>query len=140
MDAVEQEKKDREDMDLLRGLETVLVVEDQDVVRELAVDLLSDLGYTVMEAKDGMVALDLCRSYRGKVHVLLTDVIMPKLGGRELAARVRELHPETRVLYMSGYEDGMIAHHGVLEEGIDLMSKPFTEASLAKDIRKVLDR
>jgi len=140
MDAVEQEKKDREDKDLLRGLETVLVVEDQEVVRELAVDLLSDLGYTVMEAKDGMVALDLCRRYRGKVHVLLTDVIMPKLGGRELAARVREIHPETRVLYMSGYEDGMIARHGVLDEDIDLMSKPFTEASLARDIRKVLDR
>jgi len=140
MDAVEQENKDQEDMDLLRGSETVLVVEDQDVVRELAVDLLSGLGYSVMEAKDGMVALELCMRYRGKIQLLLTDVVMPKLGGRELAARVRDLHPETRVLYMSGYADGTIAHHGMLEEGIDLIPKPFTEAGLVKEVRKVLDR
>ena len=76
----------------------------------------------------------------GGLHLLLTDVVMPKMGGRELAARVREIHPETRVLYRSGHEEGTIAHHGMPEEGFDLISKPFTEASLAKDMRKVLDR
>ncbi len=140
MESVEQVKTLVEDLDFLRGSETVLVVEDQDVVRELAAELLTGLGYTVMEAKDGMVALDLCRRYRGGLHLLLTDVVMPKLGGRELAMKVRELHPETRVLYMSGHEKGAIARHGMPEEGFDLIAKPFTEASLAKDIRKVLDR
>jgi len=137
---VVREKNESEDMDKLRGTETVLVVEDQDVVREMAVALLSDLGYTVMEAKDGLVALELCRRYRGKIHLLLTDVIMPRLGGRELADQVRELHPESRVLYMSGYTDETISHHGILEQGAELVPKPFTEAVLVTAVRKVLDR
>jgi len=137
---VVREKHENEDMDRLRGVETVLVVEDQDVVREMAVALLSDLGYTVMEAKDGQVALELCKRYRGKIHLLLTDVIMPRLGGRELADQVRELHPESRVLFISGYTDETISHHGILEQGAELVTKPFTESVLLTAVRKVLDR
>lgn len=135
----ERERMDKEPANLPRGTETVLVVEDQEAVRQVAADILSGLGYTVIEARDGADALDLCGRYHGRIHLLLTDVIMPKMGGRDLADKIRELHPEIRVLYMSGYTDDTIAYHGILNKGIHLIHKPFTESGLAKEVRKALD-
>ncbi len=132
-------KKEVEALDKLHGSETILVVEDQDVVRQLAADILSGLGYTVMEAKEGLDALELCRKYHGRIHLLLTDVIMPKMGGPELVEKIKEMHPAIKVLYMSGYTDNTIAHHGILDEGVHLIHKPFTESGLAEEVRRALD-
>lgn len=138
-ECAEARKKETEAVDARHGTETVLVVEDQDVVRQLAADVLTGLGYTVLEAKEGLDALDLCKKYHGMIHLLLTDVIMPKMGGRELAEKIKELHPAIKVLYMSGYTDNTIAHHGILDKGVHLIHKPFTESGLAREVRRVLD-
>lgn len=121
------------------GFETILIVEDQDTVRQLAAETLSGLGYTVIEAKEGVDALELCRRYHGKIHLLLTDVVMPKMGGPELAEKIKIHQPEVKVIYMSGYTENAIGHEGILNKGINFISKPFTVSRLAKLVRNVLD-
>jgi PAS domain S-box-containing protein len=121
------------------GFETVLIVEDQDTVRQLAAETLSGLGYTVIEAKEGFDALELCKRYHGRIHLLLTDVVMPKMGGPELAEKIKRQHPEIKVIYMSGYTENAIGHEGILDKGINFISKPFTVSGLAKLVRNVLD-
>jgi len=123
----------------LRGTETVLVVEDEEQVRALAVRTLGSLGYTVLEAKDGGEALRLCEQRDKTIDLLLTDVIMPTVGGRELVDSVAALQPDMKVLFMSGYTDEAIAHHGVLEPGTALLQKPFTPVSLGRRVREILD-
>jgi CheY-like chemotaxis protein len=123
----------------LRGTETVLVVEDADQVRALAVRSLAKHGYAVLDARDGGEALRLCGQHGGAIDLLLTDVVMPTMGGRELADRIASLLPETKVLFMSGYTDDAIAHHGVLEPGTALLQKPFTPEALCRRVRDVLD-
>ena len=132
-------RKEIEATDKPRGSETVLVVEDKDEVRQIAATVLAGLGYTVIEAKDGFDALELCKRYHGKIHILLTDVVMPKIGGHELAEKIKEQHTETKIIYMSGYTENAIAHHGVLDKGINFIQKPFTASELAKEIRRILD-
>ena len=122
-----------------RGSETVLLVEDEEVVRNLVREILEGNGYTVLEARNGAEALDLGRRFTGPIHLLVTDVVMPKMSGRELAERLVTIHRETRVLYMSGYTDGAIGHHGVLDPHTELLQKPFTFDALAQKVRKVLD-
>ena len=121
------------------GSETVLVVEDDRTVRSLAVEMLRLNGYTVLQAQDGREALDLIRSHGQPIHLLLTDVVMPEMSGRELARSVAGLEPGIGVLYMSGYTDGVIAHHGVLDAGVAYVQKPFTADSLARKVREALD-
>ncbi len=123
-----------------RGSETLLVIEDEETVRKLAVRLLKRQGYNVLEAPDGGKAFILCEKYRDPIHLILTDVVMPGMSGRELAERLKRIHPEARVLYMSGYTDNSIIHHGVLEEGIDFIQKPFTFENLLRKVREVLDK
>jgi PAS domain S-box-containing protein len=122
-----------------RGSETVLLVEDEDVVRNLVREILDGNGYTVLEARNGAEALELGRRYTSPIHLLVTDVVMPKMSGRELAERLVTIHRETRVLYMSGYTDGAIGQHGVLDPHTELLHKPFTFDALAQKVRKVLD-
>jgi GAF domain-containing protein len=122
-----------------RGSETILLVEDEDDVRELAREILEMNGYTVLEAPHGPEALRVCRHHRGAIQLLLTDVVMPQMSGRELAARITETRPETRVTYMSGYTDDFLGHHGVLDPGIVLLSKPFTPDALLNGVRRALD-
>jgi two-component system cell cycle sensor histidine kinase/response regulator CckA len=122
-----------------RGSETVLLVEDEEVVRNLVREILEGNGYTVLEARNGAEALDLGRECTGPIHLLVTDVVMPKMSGRELAERLVTIHPESRVLYMSGYTDGAIGQHGVLDPQTELLQKPFTFDALAQKVRKVLD-
>jgi len=135
------EKKDEEVVrEIPRGSETILVVEDEETVRKLAMRLLKGQGYRVLEASDGGKAFLLCEKYKERIDLILTDVVMPGMSGRELAERLQKIHPEMKVLYMSGYTDNAIVHHGVLEEGINFMQKPFTLESLARKVREVLDK
>ncbi len=120
------------------GTETVLLVEDEEVVRLLAREILRMNGYTVLEARHGREALLLSDAHQGPIHLMLTDVVMPKMSGRELAERLVPRRPEMRVLYMSGYTDDAIVRHGVLEEGIAFLQKPFTARTLALKVREVL--
>jgi len=122
------------------GLETVLVVEDDEKVREVAVRALESGGYRVLSASGGEEALQLARGEAGPVHLLLTDVVMPGLGGREVARRVLGLKPEARVLYVSGYTHDAIGKEGVQDEGSEFLPKPFTASTLLDRVRTLLDR
>jgi signal transduction histidine kinase len=121
------------------GSETVLLVEDEATVRALARKALRAHGYTVLEARAGAEALDVRAGHAGPVHLLLTDVVMPGMSGRELAERITRAHQGTRVLYMSGYTDDAVLRHGVLERGTAYIQKPFTPDVLARRVREVLD-
>lgn len=134
------EKPQKEAMgEIPKGSETILVVEDEETVRKLAVRLLKKQGYEVLEAQDGGRAFMLCEEYREPIHLILTDVVMPGMSGRKLVERLKEIHPEAKALYMSGYTDNVILHHGILEKGIEFIQKPFTLESLSRKVREVLD-
>ncbi len=123
-----------------RGHETILLVEDEDVVRKLAVRVLKRQGYKVLEAPDGGKAFMLCEAYKEPIHLILTDVVMPGMSGRKLVDRLKVIHPEIKVLYMSGYTDNAILHHGILEPGTNFIQKPFTIDGLARKVREALDK
>jgi PAS domain S-box-containing protein len=123
-----------------RGAETIILAEDDEQVRNLAEIVLKRHGYQVLAAGSGEALLSRLSSYEEPVHLLLTDVIMPDMNGKELLGRVCELHPDVRVLYMSGYTDNVIAHHGVIDAGIHFIEKPFTVQALAAKVREVLDQ
>jgi len=122
------------------GHETILLVEDETTVRELTRQYLEALGYKVFEAPDPAVALEISNAHEGLIHLLLTDVIMPGINGRELAQRIVSARPEIRVLYMSGYSENVVGHNGTLEAGINLLQKPFALPTLKTKVRQVLDR
>ncbi|HVO12240.1 MAG TPA: PAS domain S-box protein [Vicinamibacteria bacterium] len=124
--------------ELPRGTGTVLLVEDDAAVRRLARDVLTGIGYQVMEAADGTQALARLEQHVGAVDLLLTDVVMPGMNGRELRDRVLALHPRARVLFASGYTDNIIAHHGSLDPGVEFIAKPYTPGGLARKVRDVL--
>jgi PAS domain S-box-containing protein len=121
------------------GKETILIVEDEPAVRQLAKRFLSAAGYRVLVAENGGEALLTCETYTGPIDLLLTDVVMPQMSGRALRDRLAQVRPGLRVLYMSGYSGTAIAHHGVLEEGMHLIQKPFNSADLARRVREVLE-
>jgi len=121
------------------GTETILLAEDDAVLRPLAKGLLEKLGYTVLDAADAVEALEAARQYTEVIHLLLTDVVMPGASGRELARRLESHRPDVKVLYVSGYTDDAIVHHGMLEPGLNFLQKPFTPAALARKVREVLD-
>jgi CheY-like chemotaxis protein len=120
--------------------ETILLVEDEPSVRELILDMLKDEGYTVLEANNSAEALRLSEQFTDPIHLLLTDVIMPGWNGRQLAERLLQQRPHLKVLYLSGYTDNAIVHHGVLDSGVAFLHKPFTPQDLARKVREVLDR
>ncbi len=123
----------------LRGQETILLVEDQEEVRDLTRDLLQMRGYTVLEARNGAEAAQLSEHHGEVIHLLVTDVVMPQMSGRELADRLVSRRPDLKVLYMSGYTDEAIGPHGVLDPGVALLPKPFSPDALAQKVRDVLD-
>jgi CheY-like chemotaxis protein len=123
-----------------RGIETVLLVEDERAVRNLASQILKRQGYCVLEASSGEEALELYRVHQDPIHLVLTDVVMPRMSGRELTDRLLSFHPKIKILYMSGYTDDAILQHGVLEKGVNYIQKPFTMESLTRKVREVLDQ
>ena len=126
-------------MEGLRGSENVLLVEDDKTLRNLAVKVLKQYGYSVIEAQHGEQALSICDQHEGPIHLMITDVVMPGMSGRELAGRLQSLRPEIKVLYMSGYTDNVIVHHGVLAPGVNFIEKPFSPGGLVRKVREVLD-
>jgi len=122
-----------------RGTETVLVVEDVAAVRAVARKMLERYGYRVLDAADGEAAVRIADGSGEQIHLLLTDVVMPNLNGRDLAALFAQTRPTTKVLFISGYTDDAIVRHGILEEGLAYLQKPFTPVSLARKVRAVLD-
>jgi PAS domain S-box-containing protein len=134
-------KHKAEAAEILKGTETILAVEDEIEVRKLVAQILTGQGYTVIEASHGEEALKVAReNSEKKIHLLLTDVVMPGMSGHELAVTLGFQHPDLKVLYMSGYTDNAIVHHGVLEEGVNYIQKPFTLDALARRVREVLDQ
>ena len=134
-----RQKEPSPPMELLGGSETVLLVEDEEIVRNLGVRVLAGLGYRVMHAGNGDDAIELAREHGERIDLLLTDVVMPGMSGRELANLLTPIHPETRVLFTSGYTDNAIVHHGVLDEGVSFIGKPYSHSALARKVREVLD-
>jgi DNA-binding NtrC family response regulator len=122
-----------------RGTETILLVEDEDMLRRLVRETLEREGYTVLDAAGPAEAQRICHSFNGPIHLMVTDVIMPKLNGRELAERVAAVHPEMHVLYMSGYTDNAVVTNGVLQGAMPFLQKPFTPTALARKVREMLD-
>jgi two-component system cell cycle sensor histidine kinase/response regulator CckA len=121
------------------GTETILLVEDEESVRSMVSKILQSKGYTVLEARHGNEAIEASERYEGSINLMVTDVIMPQMSGRELAERLAPMRPEMHVLYMSGYPDNTIVQHGVLEPGTAFLQKPFTINALELKVREILD-
>jgi two-component system, cell cycle sensor histidine kinase and response regulator CckA len=121
------------------GQETVLLVEDSEELRELVREILERNGYNVLEASQGSDAILVCSGHEGAIHLILTDVVMPGMSGRELCTRLTPLYPGVKVIYMSGYTDDTIGNHGVLEPGTVFIQKPFSPNALERKVREVLD-
>ena len=138
-EGTESEEKERTPVSDLNGSETVLVVEDDDRLRNLTRKILERYGYSVLEAENGEDALRVSEAHDGPIDLMLTDVVMPKMGGKQVAERLQPLYSQIKVIYMSGYTDNAIVHHGVLAPGLNFLEKPFTPEGLARKVREVLD-
>ncbi|MBU1741790.1 MAG: response regulator, partial [Proteobacteria bacterium] len=121
-----------------RGTETILLLEDETPVRQAAARILAKYGYTVLEAQNAGEGLMISENHPGPIHLLLTDVVLPKISGVQFAERLAGIRPETKVLFMSGYTDEAVFHHGVPAEGVNFIAKPFTPRSLARKVCQVL--
>jgi len=124
----------------LRGTETILLVEDENNVRELAKGILTEYGYRVLEAGDGEQAIRVAKKHAGEFHLLLTDVIMPRMSGGELALRIKKMNPKVKIIYMSGYTNNAITQHGILKDEIEFIQKPFSPQELLVKVRHVLNK
>ena len=138
-EVVAAEKKQYQ-FDELKGNETILLVEDEEAVRSLVQKVLEKFGYTVWSAKDGTEALDIFERYCDQIQLIITDVVMPNMSGRDLVEILQSRKTDIRQLYMSGYTDNTIAHHGILEEGVNFIEKPFSPEKIALKVRQVLDK
>jgi len=139
VDAPAEELQPSRAPDSVAGTETILLAEDDPMLRPLAKGLLEKLGYTVIDAENAAIALEAARRHAGPIQLLVADVVMPGASGRELARQLEKTRPATKVLYVSGYTDDAIVHHGMLEPGLHFLQKPFTPAALARKVREVLD-
>ncbi|MEW6489225.1 MAG: response regulator, partial [Thermodesulfobacteriota bacterium] len=121
-----------------RGWETLLLVEDEEAILELGREILEELGYTVLAAATPAEALRTAQAYPGEIHLLITDVVMPGMNGRELAERLGAMRRGLRCLFISGYTADLVAHRGILDEGVRLLQKPFTVRELSAKVRQAL--
>jgi len=136
-DAAEQAKT--ETLAMPRGTETVLIAEDDPAIRGLVAHILEPLGYRVIAARSGAEAMKLAETSQARVDILLTDVVMPEMGGKELAQMFQTIHPHIKVLFMSGYTEEIIIRHGVEREGVAFIQKPLIPNKLVLKLREVLD-
>ena len=136
---VEVRKADALSTAAVEGTETVLLAEDEKVVRKFVRSILEKNGYTVLEAHHGSEALRVALQHPGSIDLLLTDMVMPLMGGKLLAEKMIGLRPGIKVLYMSGYSENTVIHHGILEFGTAFLEKPFTVEALERKVREVLD-
>ena len=125
--------------DLPPGSERILLVEDEDSVRMLGKEILSACGYSVIEAANGAEALNLALNSEDPIDLVITDVVMPQMGGRELVERLSAANPQIRVLFTSGYTDDAILRHGIIDKGADFLQKPFTFDALSRKVRQLLE-
>lgn len=139
VDQASREDAPEEIKAVMAGSETVLLVEDEQIVRDLSREVLERYGYQVICATDGEDGLRVCKEFDGRIDLMITDVVMPRMGGRELAEQLATVRPDTKVLYMSGFTDDAIVRHGLLEEHFAFIQKPFSPESLAQKAREVLD-
>jgi PAS domain S-box-containing protein len=139
IDAAPAPQRNGIDAPVARGSETILVVEDQTAVRGFAVASLQECGYRVIEASDGGEAISVAEKYAGEIHLLLTDVVMPGISGKESSERLRNMRPNLKVLFVSGYTADVVAQHGVSDGNVMLLHKPFSPVALAWKVREVLD-
>jgi len=141
---VDKKEGDKKDgymaKETFRGSETILIIEDEEGVRESAAEMLKMQGYNVLKAGNGEEAISVCSGYKDDIHLVLLDVVIPGLRGPELFEKIKEIHQESAVLFMSGYTDNVIVHHGILKEGLEFIQKPFTLEDISKKIREVLDK
>jgi CheY-like chemotaxis protein len=121
------------------GQETILLAEDEAEVRELAAEILQQAGYTVLQAEHGPAALRVSLRHEAPIQLLLTDVVMPGMNGRDLANRLRQVRPGLQILYMSGYTDEVLGRHGVVDSSIAFLQKPFTADTLLQAVRGALE-
>ncbi len=126
-------------LDAPKGDETILFVEDDDLVRKLNLKILTQLGYEVIHAENGKSAIEVAEAFEGEIALLITDVIMPEMNGEELASRIAQIKPGIKVLFTSGYTEDVISPYGVLDEGIHFIGKPYKPQQLAEKIRELLD-
>jgi PAS domain S-box-containing protein len=138
-ESTEEHTRSLEAATIVKGSETILLVEDEEMLRKLARQTLAGYGYRILEASNGNEAIEQAAKYSGEIHLLLTDVIMPGMNGRELANSLLQTYPSLSVLFMSGYTDDAIVHQGVLDESANFIQKPFSPDSLALKVREVLD-
>jgi len=124
---------------LPKGDETILLVEDERIVRELATKMLTRLNYSILPASNGAEALEIARSYAGIINLMITDVVMPGMNGRQLAEQLKQIRPQIKVLFTSGYTENAIAHHGIIDSNLNFIGKPYGSRDLARKIRRILD-
>jgi CheY-like chemotaxis protein len=122
-----------------RGDETILLVEDEPALLKMGQQMLQSLGYRVLTAATPSTAVNIAQEHPGEIHLLITDVIMPEMNGRELEKKLISLHPQIDTLFMSGYTGNLIAHHGMLDEGVNFIEKPFSKQLLGRKVRELMD-
>jgi CheY-like chemotaxis protein len=132
-------EEEKEELKVPGGTETVLIVEDEEAVLDLSKNMLEKLGYRVLAARKSDQAICLVQEHEDNIDLLLTDVVMPDMNGRELAGRLGSVRPGMKYLYMSGYTANVIAHHGILDQGVNFIPKPFTLKELGQKVREALD-
>ena len=136
----ESRRKEQTPLKGLSGSETILIVEDDVAVRTITVKILQRYGYRVFHAGKGEEALQVAEKHEGSIRLMITDVVMPGMNGHELAERMQFLHPELKVIFMSGYINDAIDHHGMLTPKVELLQKPFTPERLVSKVREVLNQ
>jgi len=136
---VSSERQEASSVVDLGGSETILIIEDDDSLRALVLNILKRKGYKILEAENGEDAIEVAEAHDGPIDLMITDVVMPKMGGQEVAKLLKQHYPHIKVIYMSGYTDSTIANHGILETGLNFVQKPFTPEVLAGKVREILN-